>query len=140
MGESNADDGWSVGQHKTAYFRGRKLCGRGVAVPRGYKGVVCVKTEEVGHRLGEGDGDGEDDEEEAEEEVKVMEEVAEFKEVWVWGHEMLVDDGDAYVKSLEEWVGVAEAVSSALANSLWRGANDDRSFRLRIVEVMLRAR
>lgn len=53
------------------------------------------------------------EEEEVEEEVKVMEEVAGFNGVWVWGHEAVMDGEDAYVRSLEEWVGVAESVSLA---------------------------
>lgn len=38
---------------------------------------------------------------------------AEFDEVVVWGHESLADAAaDGYVRSLEEWMGVATAIHS----------------------------
>jgi ribonuclease H2 subunit C len=54
------------------------------------------------------------EEEEEEHEVKIMEEVGEFSEILAWGHEAVVDGDDIYVRSLEEWIGVAESVSSLL--------------------------
>jgi ribonuclease H2 subunit C len=86
-------------------------------VPKGYKGVVLVGSEKV---LKEGSGDRNlemeksmdaEEEEDEDEEVKIMEEVAGFNGVWVWGHEAVMDGEDAYVRSLEEWIGVAESVS-----------------------------
>lgn len=120
---------------KTAYFRGRKLRGRTVKVPEGYEGRVIQKTEEVLpsaqqpkqngerdmaaelRRMEEGD---EDDEMEdgvqsaslEEVDVKIMETTSMFDEVVVWGHEMLPDDEDVYVKGLEEWIGFASAIHS----------------------------
>lgn len=52
--------------------------------------------------------------EEEEEEVKIMEEVGDFSEVIIWGHEAVADSEDIYVRSLEEWIGVAESVSPAV--------------------------
>ena len=46
-----------------------------------------------------------------EEEVKVLEEVASFEELIVWGHEAMPEDDDTFVKGMEEWVRFAEAVS-----------------------------
>ena len=95
----------SVADGKTiAYFRGRKLHGRQLKLPAGYKGVVLSTTDEVLPKKGE----GEDDEEEPE--VKIMEEQSVFDEIMVWGHEAVMDEADPYVRGLEEWIGFAEQV------------------------------
>jgi len=94
----------------TAYFRGRKLHGRELKVPKGYKGVVMSKTERVLPR-GKTDGVEEDDEEEKVEEVKIIEEVGAWDGIIVWGHEALMDEADPYVRSVEEWMGFSAAVS-----------------------------
>ena len=105
---------------KTSYFRGRKLYGRPVKIPKGYKGAVLIgsqkvleqKENEVEHSKNSGTGESMEIEGEGQEdEVKIMEEVGDFNEVLVWGHEAVVDGEDIYVKSLEEWIGVAESVS-----------------------------
>ncbi|KAL8709978.1 MAG: hypothetical protein Q9220_005429 [cf. Caloplaca sp. 1 TL-2023] len=88
-----------------AYFRGRKLRGREVRVPDGYRGVVVRDGVKVENQSGrERRGMGVDDEEEEEEEVKVMEEVASFEKYVVWGHENVVEGDDGFVKGVEEWV------------------------------------
>lgn len=114
----------------TAYFRGRKLRGRTVKVPEGYEGVVLQKTErtlsassekqagrgalaEQLRRMEEGDEDDEMDlvaDVGQEAEVKVMETKGRFDEIVVWGHEMVPDEEDVYVKGVEEWIGFAEAM------------------------------
>lgn len=107
-----------------AYFRGRKLKGKEVRVPDGYRGLV-VKRKRVEEREREGedrwrrgecDNDAGDDgqEEEEEEEVAVLEELATFEEVVVWDHEKVVEADDGVVKGMEEWIRFAEAVSSFL--------------------------
>ena len=60
------------------------------------------------------DMDEEEDEEEEEEErpVGVLEEVGTFDEIVLWGHEQVVADDDPYVKGVEEWIALAQAVSS----------------------------
>ncbi|KAL8865245.1 MAG: hypothetical protein Q9174_006991, partial [Haloplaca sp. 1 TL-2023] len=67
--------------HLESYFRGRKLKGREVKVPEGYRGVVVKEkprdadgggAEQLSRGTQEEEEDG--DEEEEEEEVKVMEE------------------------------------------------------------------
>ncbi|KAK1816355.1 hypothetical protein LTR12_009246 [Friedmanniomyces endolithicus] len=113
----------------TAYLRGRKLRGRIVKLPKGYRGYLLQKAERVAvvegsvvarqgakrRGLVEEDGDGVeggDEEEDGVEEVKVMEQKAVFDEIIVWGHEVLPEDGDEYVKGVEEWIAFAEAVGA----------------------------
>ena len=67
----------------------------------------------------DGDGmEGGDEEEDEVEEVKVMEQKAVFDEMVVWGHEVLPEDGDEYVKGVEEWIALAEAVGD-VSHSDW---------------------
>lgn len=127
------------GNLKIAYFRGRKLHGKTLPLPEGYKGVIASKVlhpsqqnqnqnqkPRLAHEMSfvmEEDNEPEviDLEAEAgsggqEPELQVdgaMEVQAEFEEVVVWGHEHLADaGGDAYVRGVEEWVGFAERVHS----------------------------
>ena len=110
-----------------AYFRGRKLKGKEVRVPTGYRGVAVKKNSEEGRDAVEdrrrrrrneytneyGDEVGEEEEEE---QVAVLEEVAAFEEVVVWDHEKVVEDDDGIVKGLAEWIRFAEAVSLVFKN------------------------
>lgn len=83
--------------HGLAYFRGRRLEGREIGVPGGWRGVV-VKGE--GKKGGDAESGGEEG---------VLEEVAAFEGFVVWGHDGgVVEDG--FVRGVEEWVGFAEAV------------------------------
>lgn len=96
------------------YFRGRKLRGRGVDVPQGYRGVIVKeagKEKPALQNTGQGDLEGEEGEEEEQEEVTVLNEVGSFEKVVVWNHESIVDGDDAFVKGLGEWIAFAEAVS-----------------------------
>ncbi|MCJ1409317.1 hypothetical protein MMC19_003396 [Ptychographa xylographoides] len=60
----------------------------------------------------------EEEEEEEEEEldedetepVKILEEVAVFDKIVVWGHEQIPDDEDIFVRGVEEWIDFAEAI------------------------------
>lgn len=109
-----------------AYFRGRKLRGRTVKVPDGYQGVVLEKTDkplprkaptaEQLRRMEEED----DDEMEIEKpvEVKTMDQMAKFDEIVVWGHEMVPEDDDVYVKGVQEWIAFAEAVGLPILYAL----------------------
>ncbi|KAK4180863.1 ribonuclease H2, subunit C [Triangularia setosa] len=91
---------------KEAYFRGRKLKGKPLALPEGYKGVVAISS------LPDQNGQAYVIDLEKNNHGK-LEVQAEFDEVVVWGHESLADAGaDGYVRSLEEWVGVAGAIHS----------------------------
>lgn len=107
----------------TAYFRGRKLRGRKITVPEGYQGVVLKKTDKalpqngaaVADRLRRMEEEDDDDEEMEMEQpidVKMMDQKAKFEEIVVWGHEMVPQDDDVYVKGVEEWISFAEAVSA----------------------------
>lgn len=42
--------------------------------------------------------------------VKILEQQSTFEDVMVWGHEILPASDDAFVKGVEEWVKLAEAV------------------------------
>ncbi len=118
--------GWKMVKAKRAgadgklesYFRGRRLRGREVGVPRGYTGTVIREAvaeprdqrrssePDAGSREGEGE-----EEEEVQDEMKSLESVASFEEMVIWGHEAVPEGDDAFVKGVEEWVGFAEAVS-----------------------------
>lgn len=109
-----------------SYFRGRKLHGKAVKVPKGYRGAIIATTEtalsqeKVAGRRDQKDENREDGEMELEE-VLIMEEKAEFEEVVVWGHEVLPDEGmDPYLMGMGEWVGMAEKVCFHLRGWLSR--------------------
>ena len=92
-----------------AYFRGRKLHGRQLKIPAGYKGAVISVTDDILPKKDPAKGELEEDEEE-QPEVKIMEEQSVFDEIMVWGHEAVMDESDPYVRGLEEWIGFAEQV------------------------------
>lgn len=79
--------------------------------PKGSVGSEEQKQVEPGVSGESGEDDEDKEEEEEEEEAKVLEDVASFEELVVWGHEALPEDDDAFVKGVEEWVQFAEAVS-----------------------------
>jgi ribonuclease H2 subunit C len=86
-------------------------------IPEGYRGVVLQSTERVLERKGgeegeEGEEGVEGEDEEAEPEIKVMEEVAGFEEIVVWGHETVVDETDGYVRGVGEWLSWCDAIHS----------------------------
>lgn len=68
---------------------------------------MVSKTERVLPKAAPVDGD---EEEEQEEDVRVLEEKAGFGEVMVWGHEVVPDGADPYVRGMEEWVAFAGLV------------------------------
>ncbi|KAL4896238.1 ribonuclease H2 subunit C [Aspergillus ambiguus] len=90
---------------QTAHFRGRKLRGRRVAVPEGYEGVVAIPTERVIPSKG-----ADNDDSAPEEPIKVLEQQSTFVEVMVWGHEITPAPDDPFVKGVEEWIKLAEAM------------------------------
>ncbi|KAL2258912.1 hypothetical protein VTK26DRAFT_7592 [Humicola hyalothermophila] len=95
----------------TAYFRGRRLQGKTVKLPDGYRGVVATTSlaEEQPRRP-------------EEEEVIDLEAMmpqgtfkveAEFDDVVVWGHEATADASvDPYLRGTEEWLALAEKIHS----------------------------
>lgn len=54
----------------------------------------------------------EDDEDEPVEEVQIMQEVATFESLTVWGHDVApAEVDDSYVKGIQEWMSFSHAVS-----------------------------
>ncbi|KAH7130389.1 ribonuclease H2, subunit C [Dendryphion nanum] len=98
-----------------AYFRGRHLHGTAVPLPANYAGAVLNVTEKdlpetPGDKSGvDEDPEGEDDDMKVE--VKIAEQIGTFDEMMVWKHGSVVDEkADIYVRSVEEWIGFAEAM------------------------------
>lgn len=54
----------------------------------------------------------EDDDEDEPEPIKVLEEVATFDEIMVWGHEHVPGEDDVFVRGVQEWIAFAEAMHS----------------------------
>lgn len=99
----------------TAFFRGRKLRGKKIALPEGYEGAVLQKTEKkvIAKPIlpTSGDEDGADSATAPKEvETLIMDQHARFGEIMVWDHEAVPEDTDVYVKGIEEWIGFAEVV------------------------------
>ncbi|KAK3353672.1 ribonuclease H2, subunit C [Lasiosphaeria hispida] len=97
----HADDGTT-----TAYFRGRKLHGKTVKLPEGYRGVVAAPAPK---------GDGKDGAAgvvhvDASKGTASLNVQAEFDEMVVWGHEAVADAGDPYVRGMEEWLALADQI------------------------------
>ncbi|KAK4159784.1 ribonuclease H2 non-catalytic subunit-domain-containing protein [Cladorrhinum sp. PSN259] len=102
---------------QTSYFRGRKLTGKTVSLPAGYKGVVAVAEASTAEQQKE----DEMVESEVEivdlekEESNTLEVEGEFDEVVIWaveggGASEVMGDDNVYVRGVEEWVKVAGAV------------------------------
>lgn len=94
----------------TAFFRGRKLHGRAVAIPEGYRGVLAQKQEsevETEAEKSEDDPAGShDDSQEGKLQV-----TGEFQDILVWGHESVADpSSDHHIRAMEEWMDVSKKV------------------------------
>ncbi|THY69733.1 hypothetical protein D6C93_10544 [Aureobasidium pullulans] len=109
----------SDGQTNTAYFRGRKLNGKTVNLPEGYRGAILQKTNTIlPPTITPSTSTSLEDEEDASSsssstpETKILQEVATFDKIVVWGHEVQPDgQEDVYVRGVSEWIGLATAVS-----------------------------
>ena len=78
-------------------------------------GIVVTPTDRVIPGQKGSNGSAEDDvEAEPEEPVKILEKQNTFDEFMVWGHESIPAADDPYVKGVEEWLKLAEAVCSLL--------------------------
>jgi ribonuclease H2 subunit C len=94
-----------------AYFRGRKLHGKQMKVPKGYRGVVVSSTDRILPKTAPPIEDDDVVEIEEEVDVKIMEEQSEFDHIMLWGHEALPDEiADPYIRGIEEWIALAEQV------------------------------
>ncbi|CAL5865842.1 uncharacterized protein PFLUO_LOCUS48 [Penicillium psychrofluorescens] len=99
---------------QSAHFRGRKLRGRRVPLPDGYRGVIATPTDRVmtaaSQRPDHHDIEMEGPNAEPEEPVKALETKGTFADLMVWGHETTPAADDAYVKGVQEWLQLAEAI------------------------------
>ncbi|KAF2428354.1 ribonuclease H1 small subunit [Tothia fuscella] len=107
---------------RLAYFRGRKLHGRSVKLPEGYKGAVLQTSDKVvptsNMNQSHMEIDEDEEEEDEAEEIKLVEQIAEFDEIMVWGHETTAEaTEDPYSKGMEEWISFAEAIHAHSASS-----------------------
>jgi len=99
----------------TAFFRGRKLRGKKLALPQAYQGVVLQKTDQKVIAKPSMPTPGQEAEHaNAPKEVDTMitEQHASFSDIMVWDHEAVPGGDDVYVKGMEEWIDFAEAVCS----------------------------
>lgn len=97
---------------KVAYFRGRKLHGKAVRVPEGYRGLIVEKQEATKPQAPRND-EPEVIDVEAEDDVPLgtLKTRAEFDEMLVWGHESIAEaSSDPYVRGVDEWIKLAEQV------------------------------
>ncbi|CAM1511059.1 Fc.00g085720.m01.CDS01 [Cosmosporella sp. VM-42] len=94
---------------KLAYFRGRKLQGKIVKLPEQCRGVVLErKDQKPAHPEVEAP---ENDDNEPAAEFGTMQVTADFDEMVIWGHEAVADAaGDPYIRSMEEWLQVADQI------------------------------
>lgn len=102
--------------NRIAYFRGRKLHGKALKVPEGYRGVVVEKTNAPKPQASRPD-EPEVIDIDMEDEVPLgtLETKAEFDEMLIWGHETTADAAsDPYVRGVEEWIRVAEQVCGCI--------------------------
>ncbi|THW45215.1 ribonuclease H1 small subunit [Aureobasidium pullulans] len=109
----------SDGQTNTACFRGRKLNGKTVNLPEGYRGAILQKTNTIlPPTITPSTSTSLEDEEDASSssstpETKILQEVATFDKIVVWGHEVQPDgQEDVYVRGVSEWIGLATAMNS----------------------------
>ncbi|KAG2169462.1 hypothetical protein VTO58DRAFT_101472 [Aureobasidium pullulans] len=108
----------SDGQTNTAYFRGRKLNGKTVNLPEGYRGAILQKTNTIlPPNITPSTSTSLEDEEDASSsstpETKILQEVTTFDKIVVWGHEVQPDgQEDVYVRGVSEWIGLATAMNS----------------------------
>ena len=101
-----------------AYLRGRKLKGQEIKVPEGYRGVIVKepeKEETAFHKIEDGDYEREKErgQEDEQEDIAVLHEIGSFDNLLLWNHESMINEDDAFVKGLSEWIGFAETVCHA---------------------------
>ncbi|KAK8149290.1 hypothetical protein G3M48_007684 [Beauveria asiatica] len=97
---------------KEAYFRGRRLKGKTLPLPQGYRGVVLERKADELKKEAPQPCDGEaadDDDVVAMETVGKMQATGQFDEMVIWSHESMASAAaDPYVRSIEEWLQVSE--------------------------------
>ncbi|KAJ6788474.1 hypothetical protein PWT90_02619 [Aphanocladium album] len=99
---------------KEAYFRGRRLKGKTLPLPDGYRGLVMERTADELKKETQPPSDGTDDNDDevvAMETVGAMQPTGEFDEMVIWSHESMASAAaDPYVRSVEEWLQVSEKI------------------------------
>ncbi|CAF3651895.1 hypothetical protein SNK05_007122 [Fusarium graminearum] len=96
---------------KLAYFRGRKLQGKIVKLPKDCRGIVVERVSQQDPKTAV--EEIVEDEDAEQEQTGRMQVTAEFDEMVVWGHEAVADaSADPYVRSMEEWLQVADKIHS----------------------------
>ncbi|AEO70925.1 c9faff0d-4010-499a-8491-e65dffd49e6a [Thermothielavioides terrestris] len=96
----------------TAYFRGRKLQGKAIKLPDGYRGVVAAISASASESpLGRPEEAGVVDLEAETPPRGTLQAQAEFDEMVIWGHEVAVDaSADPYMRGAQEWIALAEKI------------------------------
>ena len=94
--------------------------GRKLKVPEGYRGVVIKGAKvELGAKPMEWIATPHDDEEETGESgLKSSEQVGDFDDIIIWGHETMAEADDVFVKGVSEWIRVAELVRKPLIEEM----------------------
>lgn len=118
---------------RVAYFRGRKLHGKELKVPEGYRGVVVDKTDPPEPQTTRPD-EPEVVDLDAEDEIPLgaLDTKAEFDEMVIWGHESMADtSSDPYVRGIEEWMNVAKKVRLVCEWKVYSYTDDFRYILLR---------
>lgn len=95
-----------------AYFRGRKLNGRRLKAPEGYKGVVIkgAKVEPGRKPMKRMATVYDEDEDACEYELRSSEQVGEFDNMMIWGHETMAEADDVFLKGVSEWIRLAKLI------------------------------
>ena len=121
---------------KTSYFRGRKLRGKAIKIPKGYKGPKPRSQRLLANAIDNGAGIAvsksnetklsrlnpwmpadapesvdDDDGESPPEPIKILKEEAQFDSITVWGHDRLPTADDPFCRGIAEWISLAQAVS-----------------------------
>ena len=105
----------------TGSFRGRKLRGRTIPLPKNYSGIKLVQNAYTGHVFHPVEpsarfdrrrfGDEDDDDEEDEIEKTKWESGEAFDSFTVWDHQVLPDNKqDHWIRGIEEWIAMADIV------------------------------
>ncbi|KAK9374275.1 ribonuclease H2, subunit C [Lipomyces chichibuensis] len=99
-----------------AYFRGRKLVGQKLVLPEGYKGFLLpiapspsgISQQTRSYFYSEDDDEEEDEEQEQE---HMWKSEAEFKELFVWNHDVVPDGtSNPWIAGINEWISFTNLV------------------------------
>ncbi|CCU75349.1 unnamed protein product [Blumeria hordei] len=96
--------------NSVVYFRGKKLYGKRINIPKNYRGVVLSKSDQD---LPEKMPPIEKIEEEADHSMSTqyLEETQEFEDIVVWGHETLPhESSDPYLRGINDWISLAKLI------------------------------